>query len=77
MKKFILPVVLFLALTGCKCSVEKQAVTQVESSHKLIAVQLLKYVDADQKLSSKDKADWKALIASDERNVEALKKSLE
>jgi chaperone required for assembly of F1-ATPase len=69
--------VLFLALSGCKCSVEKAAVSQVEASHKLIATQLLKYVAADPKLSAKDKDDWVKLVEADQRNIDALKKAME
>lgn len=69
--------VLFLSLSGCKCSVEKAAVSQVEASHKLIATQLLKYVAADTKLSEKAKEDWSKLVESDQRNIDALKKAME
>lgn len=68
---------LILALSGCKCSVEKQAVSQVDASHAIIATQLLKYVDADAKLDAAAKADWRKLVESDKRNIDALKKSME
>lgn len=70
-------VVLVFSLASCKCSVEKQAVTQVENSHKLIAVKLLQYVDKDASLDAKAKDDWKKLVESDQRNIEALKKAME
>lgn len=70
-------VALIFSLTSCKCGVEKAAVTQVENSHKLIAAKLLKYVDADASLDAKAKNDWKALVESDQRNIDALKKAME
>jgi len=70
-------VVLIFSFSGCKCSVEKAAVTQVDGSHKLVSTQLLKYVDADTKLSDKDKSDWHKLVESDQRNMDALKKAME
>jgi chaperone required for assembly of F1-ATPase len=63
--------------SGCKCTVERAAVDQVENSHNLISTRLLKYVDADTKLSAKDKDDWKKLVESDKANIDALKKALE
>lgn len=66
-----------LFVSGCKCTVEKEAVTQVENSHTLIATQLLKYVEADPKLDKKAKDDWKGLVDSDRANIQALKKALE
>lgn len=80
MRKFsiaILSCFLIFSLSSCKCSVEKQAVTQVENSHKLIAAKLLKYVEADASLDKKAKEDWVKLIESDQRNIDALKKALE
>lgn len=73
----LLSCVLALSLSSCKCSVEKTAVTQVENSHKLIAVKLLKYVDADASLDAKAKDDWHKLVESDQRNIDALKKAME
>lgn len=79
MKKAILGLFLLVVLfvSGCKCTVEREAISQVENSHGLIATQLLKYVEADPKLSPKDKEDWKKLVASDKGNIEALKKATE
>lgn len=73
----LLSCILVLSLSSCKCTVEKTAVTQVENSHKLIAAKLLKYVDADASLDAKSKNDWKALVESDQRNIDALKKAME
>lgn len=70
-------VVLVFSLASCKCSVEKTAVTQVENSHKLISVKLLKYVDADASLDAKAKDDWHKLVESDQRNIDSLKKAME
>lgn len=78
MKKILIGLLLFVFLfaTGCSCAVEKKAVEQVENSHALIATKLLQYVEADAKLSAKDKNDWKQLVASDKQNIDALKKAL-
>jgi hypothetical protein len=67
---------LFSFAAGCSCTVEKQAVRQVENSHNIIAAKLISYVNADSKLSEKDKDDWKKLIASDKANIDALKRAL-
>lgn len=79
MKRLLLGIVLCSAVfvAGCKCTVEKTAVEQVENSHNLISVQLLKYVEADPKLDKKAKEDWTKLVASDKANIDALKKALE
>ena len=79
MKRALLGLLLLAVLfvSGCKCTVEREAISQVENSHSLIATQLLKYVEADPKLSSKDKEDWKKLVTSDKANIEALKKATE
>lgn len=73
----ILSLFLVFSLSACKCAVEKQAVTQVESSHKLIAAKLLDYVAKDAALDAKAKDDWKKLVESDQRNIDALKKAME
>lgn len=72
-----LSLALVFSLSSCKCSVERQAVSQVEGSHKLIATQLLKYVDADPKLDAKAKNDWKQMVEADQRNIDSLKKAME
>jgi hypothetical protein len=79
MKKLILAPVILLALSmgACRCTVERQAVEEVERSHGMIATQLLKYVDKDPALDQKAKGDWKGLVESDKRNIEKLKKALE
>jgi hypothetical protein len=89
----LLSCVLVLSLSSCKCSVEKQAVTQVENTHKKIAAKLLKYVDADEGIAGpknagesdaayaerkkKARDDWHKLVESDQRNIDALKKAME
>ena len=79
MKRALIGLLLLAVLfvSGCKCTVEREAISQVENSHSLIATQLLKYVEADPKLSPKDKEDWKKLVTSDKANIEALKKATE
>lgn len=76
-KLAIISVVLVVSLSSCKSTVDKQAINQVDSSHKLIAAKLLKYVDADASLDAKAKDDWHKLIDSDQRNIDALKKAAE
>lgn len=73
----LVSVVFVLSLSACKCTVEKQAVTQVENSHKIIAKKLLEYVAKDASLDAKAKDDWKKLVESDQRNIDALKKAME
>jgi outer membrane PBP1 activator LpoA protein len=65
-----------LTFTSCKCTAEKGAVVNVQKTHDLIAKKFLKYVDTDASLSDADKKDWRALVESDQRNIDALKKSL-
>lgn len=80
MRKLVLAligIVLVLSMSACKCGAAKQSVSEVKASHKLIADQLLKYVQADPKLSDKDKNDWKGLIDSDARNIDKLEKAME
>ena len=72
-----LVVVLGFAAGGCRCTAEKNAVTQIQATHELVAIKLLEYVERDSSLSTAEKADWKALVESDQRNIAALKKSLE
>lgn len=70
-------ILLALSMGACKCAVEKTAVSQFEGTHKLIAAQFMIYVNADPKLNQKAKDDWKALVESDQRNIDALKKATE
>ncbi len=68
---------LAVAMTAsCKCAAEKGAVSNVQKTHDIIAKKFLKYVDADASLSDADKKDWRALVESDQRNIDALRKSL-
>lgn len=69
-------IVLAVSLASCKCSAERDAVGNVSKTHTLISVRFLKYVDADATLSDADRKDWHALVESDARNIEALRKSL-
>lgn len=82
----LVSVVLIFSLSSCKSTVDKQAINQVDNSHKLIAAKLIKYVDADENIAGagasadqKQKArdDWHKLIESDQRNIDALKKAAE
>jgi hypothetical protein len=82
----IVSILLAFSLSSCKSTVDKQAINQVDSSHKLISAKLLKYVDADagiagpgatedQKKKARD--DWHKMVESDQRNIDALKKAAE
>jgi chaperone required for assembly of F1-ATPase len=73
----LVALVMGLSMTACTCTVAKKAVDEVDRSHGLISTQLLKYVDKDASLNSAAKEDWKKLVESDKRNIEALKKALE
>jgi outer membrane PBP1 activator LpoA protein len=69
-------VLLAVSLTACKCAAEKGAVANVQKSHDLVSKKFLSYVDKDASLSDADKKDWRALVESDQRNIDALRKSL-
>lgn len=79
MRKLALSVALFAALAcgACRCAVEKAAVSRIEATHEKVAKKLLDYVEKDPALKPADKADWKALVESDQRNIDALKRALE
>lgn len=78
MRKFAFGVVLLLVVlvASCKCAAEKGAVANVQKTHDRVSVKFLKYVDADPALSAADKKDWHDLVESDQRNIDALRKSL-
>jgi hypothetical protein len=78
MKKITLALAALVLLTAatCQCKAEKHAVSQVEKSHGLIAKKFLEYVDKDPALNAATKDDYKKLVESDRRNIEALKRSL-
>lgn len=64
-------------LAACTCPAARKAVDEVDRSHGLISTQLLKYVEKDASLNQAAKDDWKKLVESDKKNIEALKKALE
>jgi hypothetical protein len=66
-----------LACGACKCTAEKAAVSRIQATHEKVAKKLLDYVDKDPALKPEDKKDWRLLVESDQRNVEALRKALE
>lgn len=78
MRKLALSVSLLAALAcgACTCTVEKRAVAEVERSHEIVSKKLLEYVDKDPALKPAEKADWKAIVASDKRNLDALRRAL-
>lgn len=78
MRKLALGVILIAAasLAACKCTAEKGAVSNVQKTHDIITKKFLAYVDKDASMSDADKKDWRDLVASDQRNIDALKKSL-
>ena len=76
MRKLVLAAALAIALVGavgCKCSVPLASFDQVESTQQIIEKEYLKYVEADPKLSAKDKEDRKKLLESNDRNFAAIK----
>jgi hypothetical protein len=78
MRKIILGLLVAITVTlaSCKCAAEKGAVANVQKTHDRVSVKFLKYVDADPALSAADKKDWHDLVESDQRNIDALRKSL-
>ena len=64
-----------LSMSACCSTIPRQAVDEVDRSHSLISTQLLKYVEKDAALNAAAKDDWKKLVESDKRNIEALKKA--
>lgn len=73
----LMALVMGLSMTACSCPAAKKAVDEVDRSHGLISTQLLKYVDKDASLNEAGKKDWRLLVESDKRNIEALKKALD
>jgi hypothetical protein len=78
MRKLALSVALLAALAcgACKCAAERNAVVQIEATHEKVAKRLLEYVEKDASLNAAAKDDWKKLVESDRRNIEALKRAL-
>lgn len=64
-----------LFMSACCSTIPRQAVDEVDRTHGLISTQLLKYVEKDASLNQAAKDDWKKLVESDKRNIEALKKA--
>ena len=79
MRKILLAVaaVALLSAATCQCKAEKAAVSRMEATHERVAKKLLEYVEKDPVLKPADKDDWKKLVESDKRNLDALKRSLE
>lgn len=77
-RRFLISVLLLavVCMTACKCTAEKGAVANVQKTHDAVSKKFLKYVDADASLSDADKKDWHSLVESDQRNIDALKKSV-
>lgn len=72
-----LALVLGFSLAACKCPAAKQSASEVKRSHEIISKQLLIYVEKDASLSPAAKEDWKKLVDSNRRNIEALEGALE
>jgi hypothetical protein len=64
-----------LFLSGC-CSVEKNAVKQIEATDKIVHSEYIRYIDGDVLLSDEQKDDRRKLIDSRIRLMDALKKSV-
>ena len=69
--------VLGIGMMACSCPAAKRSAAEVKRSHEIISKQLLVYVEKDASLSAEDKDDWKKLVESDRRNIEALERALE
>lgn len=78
--------VLALSLSSCKCTAEKQVVTEFRNSHKVLTDKLMKYVNADQNITgnpadsdekkAKARNDWKLQVDKDLENIDKLEKAV-
>ena len=68
--------VLAISLSACGCPAAKQSAEEVENTNNLIAPKFEAYVQADPKLSVKDKDDWMKLSEKNKKNIKALKDAL-
>lgn len=78
MRKLTLAIlaVLTISISACSCPAARQAANEVENSNNLIAPKFEAYVQADPKLSTKDKDDWMKLSEKNKKNIKALKDAL-
>jgi hypothetical protein len=78
MRKLSLAVLAILAISisACSCPAAKQSAVEVENTNSLIAPKFEAYVQADTKLSAKDKDDWMKLSEKNKKNIKALKDAL-
>jgi hypothetical protein len=68
--------ILAISLSACCCPAAKQSAEEVENTNNLIAPKFESYVQADPKLSAKDKDDWMKLSEKNKKNIKALKDAL-
>lgn len=78
MKKLAIGLILVatLGLSSCKCGAERKGVEAVEATGVKINAKLLGYVEADTTLDAAAKDDWKKMVESWQRLIDALKNSL-
>lgn len=83
---WLVSVVFMLSLSACKCTAEKEVVSEFRNSHTILVAKLMKYVNADQNITGKPndsednkakaRADWKLQVDKDLENIEKLEKAL-
>lgn len=89
MKKILtafLSCALLLGLASCRCTAEKQVVSEFKNSHDLLVKKLMKYVNADPNITGnpndsednkkKARADWQLQVDKDLENIQKLEKAL-
>lgn len=64
------------ASVACSCPAARQAAVEVERTNNLISPKFLQYIEADAALKPAEKNDWKGLVDSNKKNIEALKNAL-
>lgn len=69
--------VLVVAIASCSCAAEKGAATLVDQKAEKLGAKYLKYVEADPKLSEKEKDDERKFVQSMKFATTSLVNSLE
>jgi hypothetical protein len=80
LKRFLLllTVAVLASFAGsCKCPAAKASVAQIEGTHTLVSTMLLDYVQKDQTIDEAEKTRRRNLVATDNENIQKLKKDLE
>lgn len=66
----------FMVLTGCACTVEKNAAKNVEDTQGMILPEYVKYVESDASITAAQRDDRKKLVESLRRLTAQLRKNL-